>query len=96
MVCTSETPPDPSSHIVLTFTSATNSPVTTWKCDANNHKLSHCKRLNETGTWVNHQTVLYQGDTRNKTFKTVSAAITRVIEFFPPPTDADFRVVPAM
>lgn len=34
MISTRETPPDPSSHIVLTFTSATNSPVTTWKCDA--------------------------------------------------------------
>lgn len=34
MLSTRETPPDPSSHIVLTFTSATNSPVTTWKCDA--------------------------------------------------------------
>lgn len=65
MLSTRETPPDPSSHIVLTFTSATNSPVTTWKCDAN-HNLSYCKLFNETGTGVNYQTVLYQGDTRNK------------------------------
>jgi hypothetical protein len=45
MLSTRETPPDPSSHIVLTFTSATSNPVTTWNCDAN-HKLSYCKQLN--------------------------------------------------
>jgi hypothetical protein len=49
---TNDTPPEPSSHIVLTFTSATSSPVTT--CSGLNvsqtslfHKYTKRERLRE-------------------------------------------------
>jgi hypothetical protein len=49
MLSTRETPPDPISHMVLTFTSATNNPVTTWKYDANYSRF-YCKQFDRIDT----------------------------------------------
>lgn len=76
MLSTRETPPDPSSHIVLTFTSATSSPVTTWKCDAN-YKLPCCKQFDKiySGSIIKPPCIKV---TQETDFKKVSLITTRI------------------